>query len=146
MRSTSKINHLRENSHQNCSSALPAAGNTLAAGDPAGNTLPVVVAVAGSSPSAVPAGTGLAVARSLVAGSWDPEEDSNRLAGAGRREHRPAAREHRSRRRQPGEAEEAGRMGADLACWSPCCLGSDLCATDRRCCEVERLGVQQLTV
>lgn len=81
------------------------------------------VAVADSSPSVAPAGTVLAVVRiGLEAGSWDPEEDNSRL-GAGRREHRPAAGERRSRRRQPGEAE-AGCMGVDLACRSPCCLRS----------------------
>lgn len=141
-------NYQEENSHQNRSSVLPAAaGNTLEAGVPAGNTLPVVVAVAGSSPSAVPAGMGLAVARidlaagiglaadiDLEAGSWDPEEDSNRLAvaGAGRRDrHHPGAGECRSRCRQPGEAE-AGCMEADLACRTLCLRSLvAVCATQR---------------
>lgn len=108
-----------------------------------------MVAVAGSSPSAVLADMVLAVARidpaagmGLAAGSRDPEEDSpvpeggsSRLvaAGAGRRgRHLPdQAGECRSRCKQPEEAE-AGCTGVDLACRTLCLRSLVVaCATER---------------
>ena len=122
----------QRNSHQNCSSAAaPAAGSTLeAALLPAGNTRPVVVAAAGSNPSAVLAGRGLAVvARTgpeegigLAERSWDPEEDSHRpAAGDSSRLVVPGVGECRSQCRQPGEPE-AGCTEVDLACRTLWCL------------------------
>lgn len=102
-----------------------------------------MVAVAGSSPSAVLVDMVLAVARiDPAAGSRDPEEDSpvpeegsSRLvaAGAGRRGRRrpDQAGECRSRCKQPEEAE-AGCMGVDLACRTLCLRSLVVaCVTER---------------